>query len=60
MDTKGVLRYYGAFDNAPDESDVSTTYLPVAIDAVLAGKPIPVKETKAIGCGIHPVGGYTR
>jgi len=45
--------YIGAIDdNYSDESAVETTYVEDAVDAMLAGKNIEVKTTKAIGCTI--------
>lgn len=49
IDKKGDLRYFGAFDNAPDEADVTHSYLPEAVMAVLANRAVPVKQTKAFG-----------
>lgn len=53
FDAAGKLVYHGAVDDnseAPDK--VQKRYLADAIDALVAGKPIPVAETKALGCGI--------
>lgn len=60
IDSKGTLVYRGAIDNSPDgegESPEPTgsalvNYVDAAIDAVLAGKPVAVKETRAYGCGV--------
>jgi len=50
---KWVLKYIGAIDDNTDEpAKVKSAYLANAIDAVLAGKPVAVTETKAIGCTI--------
>jgi peroxiredoxin len=50
---KWVLKYMGAIDDNTDEpQNVKTPYLANAIDAVLAGKPVAVTETKSIGCTI--------
>ncbi|MCS6904515.1 MAG: thioredoxin family protein [Bacteroidia bacterium] len=47
------IRYIGAIDdNAGDPNAVTKRYAADAIDALLAGKEVPVKETKAIGCTI--------
>ena len=60
IDSKGTLVYRGAIDNSPDgegESPEPTgsalvNYVDAAIDAVLAGKPVTVKETRAYGCSV--------
>ena len=47
------LVYKGTIDdNARNESAVTKKYTEDAVDALLAGKPVPVTKTKAIGCGI--------
>ena len=52
--TKGnEVKYIGAIDdNYQDASNVKQAYVANAVDALLAGKEIEVKETKAIGCSI--------
>lgn len=48
-----VVRYIGAIDdNTSEPKDVKTKYVETAIDALLAGKEVAVKETKAIGCTV--------
>jgi len=48
-----VVKYIGAIDdNYEDESAVKQKYVENAVDALLKGKEIEVKETKAIGCTI--------
>ena len=50
---KFVVAYIGAIDNNPrDESAADKKYLEDAVNALLAGKPVTVKKTKAVGCGI--------
>jgi hypothetical protein len=39
-------------DNARNEAQVKQQWLRRAVDAVAAGKAVPVAETKAFGCGI--------
>ncbi|KAF2519109.1 thioredoxin family protein [Flavobacterium salilacus subsp. salilacus] len=52
-DNGNVVKYIGAIDdNYEDESAVEAKYVEDAVDALLAGKDVPVKETKAIGCSI--------
>ena len=53
LDKELVVRYIGAIDdNSEDPSLAKEKYVGTAVDALLAGKDISVKETKAIGCGI--------
>jgi len=48
-----VLKYIGAIDdNSRNADKVKERYVENALDALLDGKPIEVKETKAIGCSI--------
>lgn len=55
LDEKWILRYHGWIDsNHQDESKASKD-LRAALDALLAGKEIPKKETKAFGCTIKRV-----
>jgi peroxiredoxin len=54
LDGAGVLRYRGAIDNnkRPDERD-RVPYAEEAIEALLAGRPVPQVETKVFGCSIR-------
>lgn len=53
FDAKGVLVYHGAIDdNAKDAKAVKSRWLADAVAAVAAGKPVPVGESKALGCSI--------
>lgn len=48
-----VVKYIGAIDdNYKDVSAVTTKYVENAVDALLHGKEVELKETKAIGCSI--------
>lgn len=48
-----VVRYIGAIDNnSEDPKMASEKYVSNAVNALLDGKPVPVQETKAIGCTI--------
>jgi peroxiredoxin len=48
-----IVRYIGAIDdNTSEPKDVKTKYVESAIDALLTGKEVAVKETKAIGCTV--------
>lgn len=55
IDSSGIIRYHGAIDDNMNESQVHTRRLRAALDAVLAGKPVPSAETKAFGCTIKRV-----
>ncbi|MCS7156688.1 MAG: thioredoxin family protein [Blastocatellia bacterium] len=53
FDATGKLVYTGALDdNARNPEAVKERYLQNAIEALLAGKPIPVAQTRSIGCTI--------
>jgi peroxiredoxin len=53
---KGTLLYHGRIDeNADDAASVRSPDLRNALDAILAGKPVPVAETKAFGCTIKRI-----
>ncbi len=53
FDANDKLVYHGAIDdNSEDASGVKTPYLRQALEAVLTGQPVPMAETKALGCGI--------
>ena len=52
-DEGNVVRYIGAIDdNYQDEAQVEVKFVEDAVDAMLAGNPIEVTTTKAIGCSI--------
>jgi len=47
------VKYIGAIDdNYKDASQVNTKYVEDAVDALLSGKEIKEKQTRAIGCSI--------
>lgn len=48
-----VVKYIGTIDdNAKDASAATKFYVADAVNSLLAGTPIAVTQTKAIGCGI--------
>ena len=50
---KNIVKYIGAIDdNVRKASAVKETFLANAINEIIAGKEVTVKETKAIGCSI--------
>jgi peroxiredoxin len=55
IDDSGVIRYHGAIDDNMNEPRARAHPLRVALDAVLAGKPVTSTETKAFGCTIKRV-----
>ena len=55
IDNSGILRYHGSIDDNMNVARVHTQRLRLALDAVLAGKPVAVTETKAFGCTIKRV-----
>jgi hypothetical protein len=53
FDKAGKLAYHGTIDdNHKDADKVGKRYLKDALDAVVAGKPPAVPESKGLGCGI--------
>jgi hypothetical protein len=55
IDSTGTLVYHGQIDDSRNEQRVQQQGLRMALDAVLAGKPVGVAETKAFGCSIKRV-----
>jgi peroxiredoxin len=52
IDSSGAIRYHGQIDDNRNEARVHLPALRSALDAVMAGKPVEVQETKAFGCTI--------
>lgn len=56
IDAAGTLVYDGAIDDQPstDSADIpgARSYIAEALDAVLAGAPVPVAQTKPYGCSV--------
>jgi peroxiredoxin len=52
FDKDGKLVYHGAIDDSKEANQVSKHFLQDAVDAAVAGKAVPVAETKFVGCGI--------
>ncbi len=55
LDSELTLRYHGRIDNSHKIKEVETHDLRDVLDAMLAGKEIARKETKAFGCTIKRV-----
>ncbi|PQV65238.1 AhpC/TSA family protein [Abditibacterium utsteinense] len=54
--TQGDLLYKGRIDNSQNTAEVNEKSLQLALNAILAKKPISKKETRAFGCSIKRVG----
>jgi peroxiredoxin len=55
IDKNGVLVYQGAIDNKPDPTHdprAARNYVRETVNALLAGKPVEVSQTKPYGCGV--------
>ncbi|MGO9242363.1 MAG: redoxin family protein [Bryobacteraceae bacterium] len=55
FDARGTLAYRGPIDNSRNPDQITQHTLGDALDAVLAGRPVPVAEAKAFGCSIKRV-----
>jgi peroxiredoxin len=55
FDANWVLRYHGRIDDSRNPAGITRRDLRAALDAVAAGKPVGVAETKAFGCTIKRV-----
>lgn len=56
FDKTGKLVYHGAIDDNPtDEGSVNRNHLKEAINELLNGKDVSVKETKSVGCNIKRI-----
>lgn len=53
FDKSGKLVYHGAIDDNPgNDKEVKRTHLKEAINEMIAGKDVSVKESKSVGCTI--------
>ena len=52
LDAAGTLVYRGRIDDNLKEEEVKKRDFQSALDALLAGSPVRVTETKAFGCGV--------
>ncbi|MGO8971336.1 MAG: thioredoxin family protein [Myxococcaceae bacterium] len=53
VDVQGTLRYAGAIDDDPHGRNPSpVNYVRQAVEAVLAGKPVPVTTSPPYGCSV--------
>lgn len=53
--TTMVVLYHGRIDDSQRESNIKSKDLRAALDEILHGKPVSVKETKAFGCTIKRI-----
>jgi hypothetical protein len=57
FDRSGRLVYHGAIDDSPgDPGAVRRTHLQHAMDEMLAGREVTVKESRSVGCSISRKG----
>ncbi len=49
---EGKLVYHGAVDDSQKRADVRQHYLEDAVEALVSGKAVAVKETRSVGCSI--------
>jgi peroxiredoxin len=55
IDAGNKLLYHGRIDNSRDVSQVNSSELRDALEATLAGKPVPKNTANAFGCSIKRV-----
>lgn len=53
FDATGVVRYHGYIEDAPNPERTTRQGLRLALQAVLAGQPVAVPHTRAVGCAIR-------
>lgn len=57
FDGNGKLIYHGAIDNGPaDPATVTRSHLKEALNEMLTGKQVSVKESRSVGCNIKRKG----
>lgn len=52
LDAAGAIRYKGNIDDSRDPARVKNRFVEAALDAVLAGHPVAVPQTRVLGCSI--------
>ena len=55
LDANGASRYQGAIDDARNPARVKIEAVKLAVEALLAGRPVSVKPIRAFGCAIKKV-----
>jgi hypothetical protein len=53
LDPKGIVRYRGYIEDAPNPARTTKQALRMAIEEVLAGQPVIYADTRGIGCAIR-------
>jgi peroxiredoxin len=53
LDGDRKVAYIGAFDDNQNPDKVGKAYVADAVEAIIAGKSVPVSETRPVGCGIQ-------
>src|SRR5260370_8995847 len=48
IDSAGIIRYHGSIDDSQNEARIRTRGLRLALDALFAGKPVEITETKTL------------
>lgn len=57
FDKSGKLAYHGAIDDSPaDVTEIKRNHLQVAINEMISGKAISLKESRSVGCSIRRKG----
>ena len=52
VEKTGTIRYHGYIDDSRNPARIRVQGLRMALDRVLAGRPVEISETKAFGCTI--------
>lgn len=56
LDSRGMVQYRGAIDDAANPARVRSHFLRSAIDALIERRPVAQSRTRAFGCAIHRTG----
>ncbi|MBI2688178.1 MAG: redoxin domain-containing protein [Acidobacteria bacterium] len=55
IDASGAPRYQGAIDDSRNPARVKVEAVKIAVDDLLAGRPVSIKSIRAFGCAIKKV-----
>lgn len=55
IDTKGVMRYRGSFNDDPDPKLATKQFVADALDAIRHKREVPAKENAPFGCIVAPI-----
>ncbi len=50
VDGRGMLRYFGAFDDNESGTEIRSRFVADAVSALLAGNRVPFEQTEVYGC----------